>query len=140
MGCQHLHVHVTLYSLLLLSFFLYLKSVPIYVIVHVYRVLQCTHFMHYMWTVSTYHHSVWVFTHRLSFMSHTLCSCIQDTPGTTIPPLPHTGDTELTTPQENIADRDEAETTTVSSVYTGLMILIYFHVWACSCGCSRSSS
>ena len=27
----------TLYSLLLLSFFLYLKSVPIYVIVHVYR-------------------------------------------------------------------------------------------------------
>ena len=28
----------TLYSLLLLSFFLYLKSVPIYVIVHVYSV------------------------------------------------------------------------------------------------------
>ena len=38
------HVHVisffALYSLLLLSFFLYLKSVPIHVIVHVY--IQCT--------------------------------------------------------------------------------------------------
>ena len=48
-------------------------------------------------------------------MSHTLCSCcIQDTPGTTVPPLPHTGDTELTTPQEDIAERNESETTTVS--------------------------
>ena len=48
-------------------------------------------------------------------MSHTLCSCcIQDTPGT-VAPLPHTGDTELTTPQEDIADKDEAETTTVSA-------------------------
>ena len=31
----------TLYSLLLLSFFLYLKSVPIYVIVHVPLLLYC---------------------------------------------------------------------------------------------------
>ena len=71
-------------------------------------------------------------------MSHIQCSCcIQDTAGTTIP---HTGDTELTTSHEDIADRDEAETTTVSSVYTGLMILIYFHDCPCSCGCSRSCS
>ena len=31
----------TLYSLLLLSFFLYLKSVPIYVIVHVCMCINC---------------------------------------------------------------------------------------------------
>ena len=31
----------TLYSLLLLSFFLYLKSVPIYVIVHVHVYIHC---------------------------------------------------------------------------------------------------
>ena len=69
-----------------------------------------------------------VFGYLHTTMSNTLCSyCIQDTPGTTVPPLPHTGDTELTTPQEDIADRDEAETTTVSSVYTGLMILMYVH-------------
>ena len=46
-------------------------------------------------------------------MSHTLC--IQDTPDAAVAQLPHTGDTELTTPQEDVADRDEAETTTVSS-------------------------
>ena len=59
------------------------------------------------------------YAHRLILMSHTLC--IQDTPDTAVAPLPHTGDTgdtELTTPQEDIADRDEAETTTVSSVHT----------------------
>ena len=49
---------------------------------------------------------------------------MQDIPGTAVPPLPHTGDTELTTDN---ADRDEAETTTVSSVYTGLMVLMYVH-------------
>ena len=49
-------------------------------------------------------------------MSHSLC--IQDTPDTAVAPLPHTGDTELTTPQADIADKDEAETTTVSSVHT----------------------
>ena len=37
----------TLYSLLLLSFFLYLKSVPIYVIVHV-------HCSYYMYNISRY--------------------------------------------------------------------------------------
>ena len=56
------------------------------------------------------------YAHRLILMSHTLC--IQDTPDTAVAPLPHTGDTELTTPQADIADRDEAETTTVCSVHT----------------------
>ena len=118
MGCQHLHVHVC-------------------------RILQCTHFMHYMWTVSTYQHSVWVFTHRLSLVSHTQCSCcIQDTPETTVPPFPNTGDTELTTQQEDITDR---ETTTVSSVYTGLLILMYVHdqaIFLCaySCGSLMTTS
>ena len=89
----------------------------------------CYNALHYIWTVPTYQHSVWVFTHRpIIVMSNTVYSCcIQDIPGTAVPPLPHTGDTELTTPQEDIADRDEAETTTVSSVYTGLMILMYVH-------------
>ena len=59
------------------------------------------------------------YVHRLILMSHTLC--IQDIPDTAVAQLPHTGDTgdtgdtELTTPQEDVADRDEAETTTVSS-------------------------
>ena len=52
-----------------------------------------------------------------SFSYPILC-CIQDTPGTTVAPLPHTGDTDFTTPEEDIADTDEAETTTVSSVHT----------------------
>ena len=99
-----------------------------------------------MWDVPTYQHCVWVFTHRpIIVMSNTMILiqysfCIQDIPGTAVPPVPHTGDTELTTPQEDIADRDQADTTTVSSVYTGLMILVYFHDCACSCGCSRSCS
>ena len=55
------------------------------------------------------------YAHGLILMSHTLC--IQDTPDTAVAPLPHTGETgetELTTPQD-VADRDEAETITVSS-------------------------
>ena len=38
----------TLYSLLLLSFFLYLKSVPIYVIVHVHTLYMYVHEHMYM--------------------------------------------------------------------------------------------
>ena len=56
------------------------------------------------------------YVHRLILMSHTLC--IQDTPDTAVAPLPHTGDTELTNPQEDVAGRDETEITTVSSVHT----------------------
>ena len=80
--------------------------------------------------------------HRLILISHTLC--IQETAETTVEQLPHTGDAELTTPQEDIADR---ETTTVSSVCTCLLILmcmpmikLYFHDCAYSCGSSGSFS
>ena len=53
------------------------------------------------------------YVHRLILISHTLC--IQETAETTGAQLPHTGDAELTTPQEDIADR---ETTTVSALHT----------------------
>ena len=69
------------------------------------------------------------YVHGLILMYHTLC--IQDTPDTAVAQLPHTGDTELTTPQEDVADRDEAGTTTVSSVHTIYSLVIYINYLLC---------
>ena len=75
------------------------------------------------------------YVHGLILMSHTLC--IQDIPDTAVAPLPHTGDTELTTPQENVADRDDTETTTVSSVHTIYSLVIYINYQDCACDCGE---